>query len=179
MFEMHAPKLWTIAAAVLGDRRHVEDVLQEACVVGLERLSSFSPGTRFDAWMGQIVRYVSLNHSRKRAHVTHPDVDLVESRADVASDPEPVEGPLVEDVGLAARGELPEDQDQLDDAVVSALRSVSPTARACLLLRTLHHLTYREIGELLGVPEGTAMSHVHRSRAQMRRLLSPASGEVA
>ena len=44
-------------------------------------------------------------------------------------------------------------------------------ARASFLLRSLRGLPYSEIAVLLDIPEGTAMSHVHRSRARMRQRL--------
>src|SRR5262249_54943115 len=57
--------LWCIAAAVLGGRSHADDVLQEAAVVALSKLDQFNPATSFTAWMGQIVRFVALNESRR------------------------------------------------------------------------------------------------------------------
>jgi RNA polymerase sigma-70 factor (ECF subfamily) len=44
-------------------------------------------------------------------------------------------------------------------------------ARACLLLRTVHDMPYKQIAQVLEVPEGTAMSHVHRARQAMRQRL--------
>ncbi|MCL4210660.1 MAG: RNA polymerase sigma factor [Phycisphaerales bacterium] len=41
-----------------------------------------------------------------------------------------------------------------------------------LLLRVVEGLEYREIASSLGIPEGTAMSHVHRTRSTLRERLS-------
>src|SRR5688572_23487851 len=57
--------LWLIAAAVLGRRSDADDVLQEAAVIGLRKLSDFDPATNFAAWMGGIVRNVARNQARK------------------------------------------------------------------------------------------------------------------
>jgi len=57
------------------------------------------------------------------------------------------------------------------DRVLEALVSLEETARACLLLRTVLDKSYREISLALDIPEGTAMSHVHRARKAMRRML--------
>ena len=48
----------------------------------------------------------------------------------------------------------------------------APMARACLLLRAVQDLDYSELSRLLGIPEGTAMSHVHRARNALRRALA-------
>jgi RNA polymerase sigma-70 factor (ECF subfamily) len=52
------------------------------------------------------------------------------------------------------------------------LGDVGEVARACLLLRTLEGLEYAEISRLLEIPEGTAMSHVHRTRRYLRDRLA-------
>jgi DNA-directed RNA polymerase specialized sigma24 family protein len=41
-----------------------------------------------------------------------------------------------------------------------------------LLLRTVEKLSYAEIAALMDMPEGTAMSHVHRSKMALRERLS-------
>jgi DNA-directed RNA polymerase specialized sigma24 family protein len=64
-FEAATPTLWCIAAGVLGTRRDVDDVLQNAAVIGLKKLESFERGTSFVAWMGQIVRNVARNRARQ------------------------------------------------------------------------------------------------------------------
>src|SRR5262245_59175613 len=59
-------KLWCIGAAIVGDRVMADDVLQEAAMIALGKLSQFDPRTSFAAWMAQIVRFVALNQARRR-----------------------------------------------------------------------------------------------------------------
>ena len=156
--------MWTVAAGVLGERSEVEDVVQEACGVALGKLPEFQPGTSFAAWMAQIVRYVALNHLRSRQRSAARDVselDLAWETPAAGTDP-PVD--------------LADDRGAFDDLTLRALRELAPVARACLLLRVVQELEYREIAALLGIPEGTAMSHVHRSRENLRRRLSNERG---
>jgi RNA polymerase sigma-70 factor (ECF subfamily) len=60
-----------------------------------------------------------------------------------------------------------------------ALEQVGDVARACLLLRTIESLDYRQIAQLLEIPEGTAMSHVHRARRLLRGQLTQADVRVS
>ena len=173
-FEAAFRGLWCIAVAIVRDHDLAEDVLQDAAVVALRKLDRFDPQTNFGAWMGQIVRYVALNTSKRARRRRPADLELEtlpEGRPGSDSPPP-----------IAADGRLQADQDSFDDRVVAALDHLEETARACLLLRTVARLSYRDIALALGVPEGTAMSHVHRSRATMRRLLveeqAPAPTEV-
>lgn len=161
--------LWLIAVGVLGDRHLAEDAVQEAAVIGLRKLNRFKPGTNFTAWMGQIVRHVALNHRRKHNRRRALSLDgeggpeLAQAGAHGVADEKPVVG---------ARGGLPQDQHLFDDQLMSALKSIGEVARACLLLRTIEGLDYAEISQLLDIPQGTAMSHVYRTRRTLRRMLT-------
>jgi RNA polymerase sigma-70 factor (ECF subfamily) len=157
-----APNLWALAAAILGDRVGADDVLQEACVIALAKLDQFEPGTSFSAWMGRIVRFVALNHARRRVDQALPSEDLDEGWTTAGPEAEPEVRELLD---------LDADQPHFDDHVVAALRELAPVARACLVLRSVRHLDYKELALLLGIPRGTAMSHVHRARAFLRARL--------
>jgi RNA polymerase sigma-70 factor (ECF subfamily) len=161
---------WCIAAGVLGSPDHAEDVVQEAAVIGLEKLASFEPGTSFNAWMGQIVRNVALNMARRRTRAAETgEGELTEQLP--APDAEPA---LAQTDAGALTDPAADHGEHFDDRVLGALRVLTDTARVCLLLRTVLELDYAEIARTLGIPEGTAMSHVHRSRLRMRSLLEGA-----
>lgn len=151
--EEHRGLLVCLAASVLGTRAGAEDVVQEAAIVGLAKLDAFVPGTSFVAWMGRIVRYVALNQARSgaRSGARRSGADV--ERLSRPSSPSPIAV-------------------DFDDRLMRALAGLAETARAALLLRTVLELGYREIAEVLEIPEGTAMSHVHRSREALRRALS-------
>lgn len=170
-FEAGYRLFWTIAAGVTGDRTAADDIVYEAALQGLVRREQFQSGTDFNAWMSQIVRFVSLNHlrtERKHRGVSRPDGhgDPLAAIADQRLRDEP---PL-DDEDVC--GHLSETQPHFDDQVLAALNQLSDTARVCLLLRTVNDLSYMEIAELLDIPQGTAMSHVHRSRQSMRQQLA-------
>ncbi len=147
--------LWCVAAGVLGDRATAEDVLQEAALAALGKLDSFRPDSSFVAWMSQTVRFVALNHRRKRER---------RARAMTERGDEPL---------LAGRTAMPDERSDFDGAVATALSSLAETPRTCLLLKTVVELEYSEIAEVLQIPAGTAMSHVSRARAKMQKLLTP------
>lgn len=155
--------LWTIAAAVLNNRSAAEDCLQEAALVAMGKLAEFDRGTSFAAWMGQIVRFVALNEGRKRQR--QRAVSLEHHGDDQHSGQSGREGKLASAIGF-------------DERVSRALESLDDTARSCLLLRTVQDLPYSEIAVALGIPEGTAMSHVHRARQHLRERLSEASARA-
>jgi RNA polymerase sigma-70 factor (ECF subfamily) len=178
-FQESSRTLWTIAAGILGDPSRAEDVLQDACMIALTKLEQFERGTSFPAWMGQVVRNVARNEARKgarRATRPVPPDALAEILPDEAHPGADV--PVPPDALVDARGELVPGRDAFDDELEHALTELRPVQRAALLLRTLRGLDYREISAALGIPEGTAMSHVHRARQALRRRLTASEPEA-
>lgn len=162
------PRLTLVAAGVTGDRQSAEDIVQEAAIIAFEKAASFVPGTNFGAWLAEIVRRCALNHRRKtRQRKTYPADPAVlgelNHHVSHAADPWPI---------ARGSGEILDDQSAFDDDLVGALNQLSDDARGCLLLRTVEKLSYAEIAALMKMPEGTAMSHVHRSKAALRQLLA-------
>jgi RNA polymerase sigma-70 factor, ECF subfamily len=167
--------LWCIAAAVTADRTAADDILQEAAVVALGKLEQFDPATNFTAWMGKIVRFIALNHGRRRQRTATTSVDphsieVLPLSSRIQNQPTDRMPDLTE------HGQLETGTEAFDDRVLGALRTLEETARACLLLRTLQDMPYRDIALALDIAEGTAMSHVHRARMAMRERL--AAGET-
>jgi RNA polymerase sigma-70 factor (ECF subfamily) len=163
LFQIAYGRLWLIAAAIIGDRAGAEDIVQEAAMAALDKLHQFEPGTNFNAWLARFVRWHAFNYARKQAgRGTHPTDP---HQLDVSRGEDQAHPPSLE---ADAAGRIAEYQPHYDDQVVHALQSINDTGRACILLRTVHQLSYREISQLLAIPEGTAMSHVHRARQQLR-----------
>jgi RNA polymerase sigma-70 factor, ECF subfamily len=163
------PRLTTIAAAIAGDQIQAEDIVQEAAIIALEKLDEFQPGTNLVAWLAEIVRRCALNYRRK-----------TQNRKTYAADPASlVQLAQSSTLGVSASpiaeqtGDLLADQSEFDDEMIIALGRLSHDARSCLLLRTIHKLSYTEIAEIMQIPEGTAMSHVHRSKNELRNRLRP------
>lgn len=170
LYQQVYPKLWVTAAAIVTDRVQADDIVQEAAVIGLRKVEHFAVGSNFGAWMSEIVRHCALNYIRKKSN-----------RRTITSDPNTID----ETVGVVAlrstdvttTGRLVENQSAFDDQVLSGLALLSEDARCCLLLRIVQQLSYQEISEVLCIPEGTAMSHVHRGKAALRKHLSKTSDD--
>lgn len=163
--------LWLIAVGIVRDAGLAEDVVQEAAMIALDKFDHFRPDSNFTAWTGQIVRNVALNRARKEHKRRSSLVDPM-----VLDEATPVRNTEMDrgDVRVNRRGNLPVDQPFFDDRVMQALSGLSDAARTCLLLRTLEGMEYSRIAMLLDIPEGTAMSHVHRARAYLRDRLADA-----
>ena len=66
----------------------------------------------------------------------------------------------------------------LEKMVQGALAHVSPELREAVILRDLQDMDYKEIAQVLGIPEGTVKSRISRGRAELARLLERNKREV-
>jgi RNA polymerase sigma-70 factor, ECF subfamily len=157
-FRSSSRALWCIAASVSRDRSSAEDAVQEAAVIAMGKIEEFDRDTNFLAWMGQIVRFVATNVGRTSARRER-----------------------ILRTGVAAERHAERDEGDwgLPPGLTAALSTLEPTARACLLMRVVGEMSYQQISAALGIPEGTAMSHVFRARKSLAsRLTPPAKGEA-
>ncbi len=147
-FENSSRTLWCVAFSVLRDRELARDIVQESAIIGLRKVHEFEPATSFVAWMSQIVRYTAMNEVRRRSR-----------RRENAG---------VEAAENSVRAHADTSELGFDEKLTQALDLLDETARACLLMKVVMGLEYKDISEALGIPEGTAMSHVFRARKALR-----------
>ena len=69
-------------------------------------------------------------------------------------------------------------RNDLEHMVQAALAKVSPELREAVILRDLQDMDYKEIAEVLGIPQGTVKSRISRGRAELARLLERTKGQV-
>ena len=155
-----------IAAGVIGKMADAEDVVQQAYSIAIEKNQSFDSRDQFLGWLAGIVKYCALNVRRKRIRRKTNSVDPTEIQNFVVDN-----NSLDESSKIDGR-DLESLKDSFDDDVMRALENISEDARTCMLLRSVQNLSYKEISKLMKIPEGTAMSMVHRARTSLRRELA-------
>ena len=60
---------------------------------------------------------------------------------------------------------------EASEILQTTLQKLSPDLREAVILRDLQEMEYREIAEVLSIPEGTVKSRINRGRAELARLL--------
>ena len=146
------PRLRRFALSLTGSRQSADDLVQGACERALAAAASWTPGTRFDAWMFRIMRNLWIDGLRRqRSEGVVIDIadrhDLVGSHGDRVA-----EAHLMLDRVRSAITELPSEQ------------------REVLVLVCVEELSYRETADILGLPMGTVMSRLSRARQQLGEL---------
>jgi RNA polymerase sigma-70 factor (ECF subfamily) len=62
--------------------------------------------------------------------------------------------------------------------IQQALAQLSPELREAVILRDLEDMDYKEIAQVLRIPEGTVKSRISRGRGELARLLHRIEGQV-
>lgn len=144
--------------------RNTEDALsvsQDAFVRVWEFIGTFREGSSFRSWLFGIVRHLSLDclDRRKRRREVSIDAVMEESGFDPA-DPGPDPHQMLETRETRAR-------------VWKAIMGLKDDFREIIVLKHFNDLSYREIAESLGIPEGTVMSRLFHARVALKKSLEP------
>jgi RNA polymerase sigma-70 factor (ECF subfamily) len=150
------PRLRRFALVLCRSQVLADDLVQGACERALAHAHSWTPGTRFDAWMFRILRNHWIDHLRRmRAEGMMEDVA---SQTQLIGDPG--EAPILNRIALAE--------------VQRAIDSLPQEQQEVLALVCGEDLTYREAAEVLNVPVGTVMSRLARARKRLVELTAAA-----
>jgi RNA polymerase sigma-70 factor, ECF subfamily len=148
----------SLIVRMTGDQAQAEDLAQETFVKAFRHLNSFDPARRLSSWLFRIAHNTTLDALRK----LKPEILELDGlrEGDPRRDP----------AAPAAPDTL--EQAALGEALNQALLSLRPSYRAAIALRYDQQLPFDEIGQILGVPEVTARSFVHRARKELARSLA-------
>ena len=152
----------SLIARTTGDRTLAEDLAQETFVKAFRNLAAFDTTRRLSSWLFRIAHNTAIDALRRSG----PPPGSTDTQLVPASGAQEPAIPPVPD---------PVERQELSRALEAALAALRPDQRAAIVLRYENGLSFNEIGAVLGVPEPTARSHVHRARKDLARLLT-ASG---
>ena len=155
----HLDRCHAIALRVLGNPHDAEEVTQDALVRAYRALEGYPSQRirelRLRPWLATIVVNLCRNRVRRPALQTTSLAPLVEAggepAADASSDP----------AALAAEGARRE-------RLGALLATLPDRYRVPVVLRHVDDLSYAELAEVLGRPEGTLKAQVHRGLALLR-----------
>ncbi len=158
-----------LCARMTGDVHRAEDLAQDVFARIFAKRTDYKPTAKFSTWIWRIALnrcYDELRRVRLRSECTLATEDVQEdfSVLEVLVAPEPAPD------GAAAENEQAE-------FVRLALLKLPETYRSVVLLRHYEDLKFREIAQVLDIPEGTVKSRMAEAMTQLARLLQPQFGK--
>jgi RNA polymerase sigma-70 factor (ECF subfamily) len=166
IYERTRDRLLAHQAYHVGDREEALELLQEVYLHALEGLARYRGEGPLEAWFAIVAIRRARDWKRK----------MFRKRAHRGDDDE-----LARDFDASAPGGVDESALPLRRLLDGALAKLPERQRAAFLLREVEDLSFRDVGEALGVNEATARVHHLRARRALQELLAgtPAGDELA
>jgi RNA polymerase sigma-70 factor (ECF subfamily) len=160
LVKSHTRRVFGICYRFTGSDGEAQDITQDVFLRVFQALKSFRAGEgSFVVWLTRLTRNLLIDHYRrgKMSRLT----DSIEDQL-----------PLIEARGPSeTRADSLIEGREASEILQGALKRLSPDLREAVILRDLEELEYREIAEILRVPEGTVKSRLNRGRAELARVL--------
>lgn len=161
-------RVLNLAIRFLHEREIAEETAQDVFVAVYKHIKEFQGNSKFSTWLFRIV----ANHCHNKAKYL---------RRRKHKQTESLDAPIETDDGDMQRqvpdepGHSPEDlsvRRDINERIQEAISCLDEDHRVIVLLRDVEDMSYEEIGEILGLPEGTVKSRLHRARNELRERLS-------
>jgi RNA polymerase sigma-70 factor, ECF subfamily len=163
---LHGDKVFNLVLRMVGTRAEAEDIAQEVFVTVFKSIDSFRGESKFTTWLLRI----AANHSKNRIkYLARRSTD--KNGLDGASEAHmadqgkaPLQGHIdAPDARLEAA--------ELETMMQEAIATLDEEHRLLVVLRDIEELSYDEIAEITGLPEGTVKSRLHRARVALKEHL--------
>ncbi len=149
LYELCHRQVYGLMIRMVGPQE-AADVTQQVFLQVFCKLDQFAGRSKFETWVYRLAVNEALQYLRKGKR---------ERFQTLATEPTSHRQP---------RGQPAEHRELLE----RALSRVEPELRSIFLLREVERLSYREIAEATGIPEGTVGSRLNRARREMQQHLT-------
>jgi len=160
LVRLHTRRVFSVCYRFTGKDGEAQDLTQEVFLRVFRTLKTFRSGEgSFLGWLNRLTRNLLIDHYRR-------------TRLDRATDSIEDQLPVLEETSaLTSRTDSMLAGREASELLQAALQKLSPELRETVILRDIEELEYREIAQVLSVPEGTVKSRLNRGRAELARVL--------
>jgi RNA polymerase sigma-70 factor (ECF subfamily) len=160
LVKIHTRRVYGICYRFTGSDAEAQDLAQEVFLRVFRSLATFRSGEgSFVVWLTRLSRNLLIDHYRR-------------TKQDRATDSIEEQLPMLEEkTAIVARADGLLASREAGEALQAALHKLSPELRETVILRDIEEMEYREIAQVLNVPEGTVKSRLNRGRAELARVL--------
>ena len=158
-------KVFNLVYRMLGNRHEAEDITQEVFITVFKTVETFRGEAKFSTWLLRIAANQSKNRIKYLSRRPTDGGEVDEAVPAPAGTP----GPIAH-AQIAGPDTLLEAA-ELESLMQEAIASLDEEHRLLVILRDVEELSYQEIGEITGLPEGTIKSRLHRARMEIKEVL--------
>jgi len=148
LYDRFAGKMYAVCLRYAGNAEDAQDLLQEGFIKVYKNLSKFRAEGSFEGWIRRVFVNTSIEHFRKKNYLC----SISEKEENV-----------IEDADITALDNLAEKD------IIKLIQELSPGYRTVFNMYVIEGYSHKEVGNILGISEGTSKSQLARAKAILQR----------
>jgi len=165
LMERHRRGVYNFVLRHVGDTSAAEDLLQDVFLRVVQGAHRYKLESKFTTWLYTIARNLCVDRARKMKFRRHRSLDQP-----IGSEDDSSLGDRIADDGLSTDRRAV--SSELQDRLAQAIATLRDDQREVFLMREYSNLPFKEIAEIVGVPENTVKSRMRYALEHLRRTLS-------
>jgi RNA polymerase sigma-70 factor (ECF subfamily) len=164
LVERYERRIYHVIYGMVRSPEDAKDLAQDAFVKAFQNLHRFRLEAKFYTWLCRIAMNVAIDHLRKMKHRNHAEFDDARGGS---------EGAQV--VRLHSAKDDPSEnvaRARMYKIIMDAVETLPDDQKQVLILREIEDMPYKEIAEVLDIPEGTVMSRLYYARRRLQEQLA-------
>ena len=158
----HRKSVFNFILRYVGDKETAEDLLQETFMRVIKGAEAYKRQAKFTTWLYTIARNLCVDQTRRRKHRRHASLDApIGSEAD--------SGTLLD---VIPSNVMASDRKTVNKALYARLQGAIATLgeeqREVFLMREFLDMPFKQIAEVVGVPENTVKSRMRYALEKLR-----------
>lgn len=150
LYQRFSPKMYGVCLRYAGNAVEAEDILQEGFIKVYDKIGSYRGEGSFEGWIRRIFVNTAIEHFRKKIYL-QPITETEEN--------------TIEGKYLTVLDELAEKD------IIQLVQQLSPGYRTVFNMYVIEGYTHKQIGDALGVSEGTSKSQLSRAKRILQELV--------
>lgn len=150
LYRRFSPRMYAVCLRYAGSSEEAEDILQEGFIKVFKKLNTFRSEGSFEGWVRRIFVNTAIEHFRRKRYlqpVTEKEENTMEGNYLSVLD------------NLAERD------------IMELVQQLSPGYRTVFNMYVVEGYTHKEIGDILGISEGTSKSQLSRAKVILQDMV--------
>jgi RNA polymerase sigma-70 factor (ECF subfamily) len=162
LLSRHKKPVFNFILRFVGDRETAEDLLQETFMRVIKGAEAYKRQAKFTTWLYTIARNLCVDQTRRRKHRRHASLDAPMSASEDS-------GTLMDVIpGSEMASDRKSVNKELHETMQRAIAGLSEEQREVFLMREFLDLPFKQIAEVVGVPENTVKSRMRYALEKLR-----------
>ncbi len=150
LYRRFSPRMYAVCLRYAGNVEEAEDILQEGFIKIYKKLGSFRSEGSFEGWIRRIFVNTAIEHFRRKRYL-QPVTEKEEST---------LEGNYLSVLDNLAERDI-----------LELVQQLSPGYRTVFNMYVVEGYTHKEIGDILGISEGTSKSQLSRAKVILQQMV--------